>query len=127
MSPDVSQSLTNTIYAIFAHNYLVIAYVLGAIIAACLVLIRPNRFHLILLFGFASLAFGFEYDKHIIEPFRNQTLVSMATAKPHFKVNQLIDSFIGEILPMLFYLFGWGMIFLAMILGGKNKKKEVSE
>lgn len=120
MTPDLNQGIIRTIYWTFAHNELVIAYVAGLVISLVMAFQRPNRFHLLLLIGFAILAFNFEYDKHIIEGLRDQTLNSIIMdSSKHFKAQRFIGLIISEVVPVVLYLTGWGLIFLAIITQGK--------
>lgn len=126
ITPDLSQNISTTIYLLFAHNYIAFAYFAGMIMAIGLAIWKPSRFSIFVLLGFTILLFSFEYDKHIIEPLRNQTINSLITIKPHFKVSKVIDALISEILPVLFYTIGWGMVFTSIVYAGiklgKGKK-----
>lgn len=124
LPPDLQQNLIHTLYALFIHNYIVFAYFFGFLLSVIISIIRPSRFSILLLLGFAILTFSFEYDKHIIEGFRQQTLQSLITEKPHYRLERLIDLIISEILPIIFYLLGWGLIYLALFLEGIKKKKD---
>lgn len=123
MTGDLQQNFINTIYAIFIHNYLVIAYVSGVVLSAILSLAKPTRYHIFLFFGFCLLVFAFEYNKHIAEPFYNQTLQSLITVKEHYKVRKLLDLLISELIPVASFTLGWGFIFVAMVLGGKVNQR----
>lgn len=126
ISPDLSQNIATTIYLLFAHNYIAFAYFAGMIMAVGLAIWKPSRFSIFVLLGFAMLLFSFEYDKHIIEPLRNQTITSLVTVTPHYRVSKVIDAVISEILPVLFYTVGWGMVFASIVYAGvklgKGKK-----
>ncbi|MBI3443715.1 hypothetical protein HY008_03510 [Candidatus Woesebacteria bacterium] len=127
MSSDLSQGLIRTIYLTFAHNELVMAYVAGLAISGIMAFRRPNRFHLMLLVGFALLAFNFEYDKHIIESLREQTLTSIvADPSKHFRAQRFINVIISELVPVMLFVAGWGMIFLAIVSQGIGKKIQSS-
>lgn len=122
MSSDLSQGILRTLYLTFAHNELVIAYVTGLVISGVMAFKRPGRFYLLLLMGFAILAFNFEYDKHIIDALREQTLTSIvADPSKHFRVQRLIRLLISELVPVILYIAGWGCIFIAIISGGIKK------
>ena len=126
-SPTLTDSLFSTIYSTFDHNNLVIAFFLATIVSACLVFKRPNRFHLLLLFGFATLAFNFEYEKHIIAPLRDQTLSALAPdPNLHVRTQKYVEIFLSILVPIGLYIFGWGLIFWAMVIGGKVGKKDPS-
>lgn len=122
MSPDLTDNLIHTLYLTFAHNYLLFAYLAGLIISLAIAIHKPSRFALLLVLGFAILAFSFEYDKHIAEGLRAQTLASLITGEGHYRARKLIDLVIGELLPMFFYISGWGFIYLAIFLGGWHKR-----
>ena len=126
LTPDIKQNMLNTIYLLFTHNHIAIAYFSGMIISIILSLYRPSRFTTLLFLGFLILLFSFEYDKHIIDGLRQQTLTSLITVQPHFKLTKIINLLISELLPILFYLIGWSLIFIAIVsasfkLGKKNK------
>lgn len=122
MNQNLSQGIIRTLYLTFSHNELVIAYVVGLAISALMAFKRPSRFYLLLLLGFAILAFNFEYDKHIIDALREQTLTSIVTDPgKHFKAQRLINLFITELMPVIFYIAGWGCIFMAIISQGLKK------
>lgn len=127
--PDLQQNLINTIYLLFAHNYIVFAYFSGLLLSIVLSLFKPTRFTVFMLLGFAILLFSFEYDKHIIVPFRDQTLKSFITETPHYRLQQLIDLTISEILPIFFYILGWFFVYLGIIYGalklGKKKPTQI--
>lgn len=128
-SPDLTQTIIHTFYNFFSHNYVVLVYLFGTFLSAILSLIKPNRFHLLLLLGFLLLAFTFEYDKHLIEPLRNQTLQSIlgsSESQVHPKVNRLVDLAISELAPIVLYIFGWGLIFLAIIVKDNSKRTRES-
>lgn len=126
MSADLSQGIIRTIYLTFAHNELVLAYVTGLVISAVMAFKRPNRFFLLLLIGFAILAFNFEYDKHIIDALREQTLTAIVTDPgKHFRAQRFISIVISELVPVVLFLAGWGCIFMALVSQGfkDNYKK----
>jgi hypothetical protein len=125
---DLGQNISTTIYLLFSHNYIAMAYFLGLIIGIILAIYRPSRFATFIFLGFAILLFSYEYDKHIIDAFREQTIKSFITAQPHFRLQRIIDVVIAEILPILFYIAGWAFLFVAIIVEGikvgKRKKQK---
>lgn len=122
---DLGQNILVTIYLLFTHNYIAIAYFIGLIISIIMAVYKPSRFTTFTLLGFAILLFSFEYDKHIIAGFREQTINSLITATPHYKLQKILDLVISEIFPVLFYVTGWFFIYLAIFYGARNigKKK----
>lgn len=123
-SPALTDSLFSTVYSTFDHNNLVIAYVLAALFSAYLLFRHPNRFHSLLLFGFSILTLNFEYEKHIIAPLREQTLMALAPdPNVHLKLQQYTDLILSVLIPISLFIIGWVLIFWAMYTGGKNGKK----
>lgn len=126
-SSELTDSLIATVYSTFDHNKIVLAYFAAALLSAFLVFKKPSRFHVLLLFGFASLAFTYEYEKHIIAPLREQTLQAVAPdSTAHLRTQKYLDIFLSVLVPMGLYILGWGLLFWAMILGGKNSQKNPS-
>lgn len=121
MSPELADNLIHTLYLTFSHNYLLFGYLFGLFVSVVVAVRKPSRFALLLVLGFAILAFGFEYDKHIAEGLREQTLASLIVGEGHQRARGLVDLVIGELLPMFFYISGWGFIYLAICLGGWRK------
>ena len=126
IAPDIKQNIIITAYLLFTHNYIAFAYLGGLLISIILSIIRPSRFSVLMLLGFITLLFSFEYDKHLIVPFREQTLKSLITETPHYKLQKIIDLTISEILPIVFYITGWGFIYLAIIGQGLKKEKKIN-
>lgn len=123
-TPQLQASLLKTVYSTFEHNNVVIAFFLATLLAAFLVFRQPNRFHLLLLFGFAILTFNYEYEKHIIAPLTEQTLKAVAPDPSfHVRTQRYLDIFISVIVPIALWILGWGLIFWAMLIGGKNRQK----
>lgn len=121
---DLQQNILVTIYLLFSHNYIAFAYFAGLVISIILAIYRPSRFTTFAFLGFAILLFSFEYDKHIIEGFRQQTLNSLITVTPHFKVQKLIDLVITHLLPVIFYVAGWFFIYLAIFYAARKMGKK---
>lgn len=122
ITSDLSINIIHTLYLLFAHNYIVFTYFTGLLISIFLSIKSPSRYSIFLFLGFAFLTFSFEYDKHIAENLRQQTLQSLITEKPHYTAQKYIDSLIGEILPIFLYTTGWICIFTSLFLGSKKIK-----
>ena len=126
-SSELADNLLSTIYSTFDHNKIVIAYFSAALLSAFLVFKKPTRYHVLLLFGFALLAFTYEYEKHIIAPLRDQTLQAVAPdPNYHIRTQKYLDIFLSVLVPIGLYIVGWGLIFWALILGGKDGKNNSS-
>jgi|SRR3989338_7765097 len=124
MSPDLKQNFAVTLYLIFSHNYIAFVYLTGVVISTILSLLKPSRFTVFMLIGFITLLFSFEYDKHLIEPFRQQTLNSLITSTPHFRLQKILDVMIAEIFPILFYVTGWMLIFIGIVYAAAKLEKK---
>jgi len=121
VTPDLSQNIIHTIYLTFAHNYILLAYLIGLGISVIMALRKPSRYATLLILGFAILAFSFEYDKHIIDGLRQQTINSLITVQQHNKVNKWTTALITDIAPLVLYIGGWVLLFIAMV--SKNKQE----
>lgn len=122
LAPDLQKSLINTFYLTFTHNYIPIAYFGGILISLMMSIYKPSRFTIFLLLGFTLLLFGYEYDKHIVAGLREQTLNSIATEIPHYKLQRIISLIISDLLPIFLYLSGWLFVYIAIIYGGIKLK-----
>jgi len=123
IAPDIKQNIIVTAYLLFTHNYIAFAYLSGLLISILLSILRPSRFSVLMLLGFITLLFSFEYDKHLIVPFREQTIKSLITATPHYRLQRIINLTISEVMPIIFYTLGWGFIYLGIIIEGLKKTK----
>ena len=124
MSPDLKQNIFYTVFFIFLHNFSAIFYFTGIIISGLLLLIKPTRWKVFLLFGFIILLFAFEYNKHIVEPLKEQTLNSLITVRQHFKVYRIVDIVLVKVLPRLLPLSGWFLVLAGFFLLLVSNKKE---
>lgn len=121
MSNELISNLIHTAYLLFDHNSVVIAYVTGFALCVLLSLWKPSRYTLLTLLGFLTLAVGFEYDKHLVGPLVRQTLGSVVgESDSYMRTTKLINVFLGEVMPVAFFVFGWILIFMAMIIGARR-------
>ncbi len=123
LAPDLTTNIVKTLYLTVAHNYLVIAYFAGALLSAVLAFFRPSRFYLLMFFGFALLSIGFWYDKHVIDAFREQTLLSLLPEGGHYRFGKLVDLIVSGVLPIFFYVSGWLLIFVAIVFAPPKPKQ----
>lgn len=126
MSPDLKQNIFYTTYFIFLHNFSAIFYFSGIVISALLLLIKPTRWKTLLLFGFILLLFGFEYNKHIAEPLKQQTINSLITVRQHYKVYRIVDFALIKVLPRLLPLTGWSLVIMGFFLLSRSKKRKLN-
>ena len=120
VSPDLRQNIIMTLYLLFSHNYIAFAYLGGLVLSIALSIYKPSRFTTFCFIGFATLLFSFEYDKHLIAGFREQTIKSLITIQPHFRLQRILNLVISDVFPVLFYSLGWFFIFLAIVYGAKK-------
>ena len=121
VTPDLPQNIIHTIYLTFAHNYILLAYLTGLGISVIMALRKPSRYATLLILGFAVLAFSFEYDKHIIDGLREQTINSLITVQQHNKVQKWTTALITDITPVMLYIGGWALLFIAMFSKSKSR------
>lgn len=127
MAADLQQNIIVTFYLLFSHNYIAIAYFSGMLLGIILSLVKPSRFAVFVFLGFAILLFSYEYDKHIIAGLREQTLKSLITVNPHYRLSRFVNLFLSDLLPVIFYISGWGLVLGAIVIAalqlGNNKKR----
>ena len=124
MTSELQQNIFVSFYLLFTHNYIAFAYLAGLIFSLALSLYRPSRFTTLTTLGFGILLFSFEYDKHIIAGLREQTIRSLITTTPHYRIQRLVDLLLSDLLPVLFYVAGWSFIFIAIYYGAVKIQKK---
>lgn len=121
---DLKQNIFYTALFIIMHNFMALVFLAGIAISAFILIIRPSRWSTLLLFGFIILLFGFEYNKHIVEPLKEQTLNSLITIQEHNKVRRLVNIILVKGLPILLPLAGWSLVGLGTFLKLTSKKRQ---
>jgi hypothetical protein len=111
----LESSFINTLFLTFIHNQDAIGYFLGIVVSVGLLLYKPNRFSAFLLVGFIFLLFGFEYNKHIIQPLEDQTLTSLGLKEDTGLYARGVAALLKRLLPLMFFFVGWGSILGALI------------
>lgn len=125
MPADLKQNIFYTILFIAMHNFAAIFYAAGIVFSAVLLFIRPSRWGILFLFGFIILLFSFEYNKHIVEPLKEQTLNSLITLQEHNKVRRVVNLVLVKGLPRGLPLLGWTLVATGVglkIFSRKNKR-----
>ena len=122
LPPDVRQNLYYTLYFIVFHNFQAIVYATGIIIALLYALYRPSRATILLLLGFVILLFNFEYNKHIADALREQTLNSLVTVRQSAIIPRLLNIILIKLPRYILPLLGWGLIIIAFFIGKKTRK-----
>lgn len=126
LTPDLKQNIFYTIYFTVTHNLPAFIYSAGILMAVTLSLLKPSRKSVLLLLGFITLLFAYEYNKHIVEGLREQTINALITIQEHNKVRRLINIVLIRLLPVLMPLAGWIMVGISAVLHYKSRKKEAA-
>lgn len=105
-NPELQQNLFYTVYFLLAHNALAILYFLCLVASTAWSLYKPSRKATLLMIGFASLLFAFEYSKHIADALKEQTVNSLITETPRYRLAHLISVTISKLIPILLNLTG---------------------
>jgi hypothetical protein len=120
--PDLQQNLAITAELTLLHNFWAIFYFLGLTLSFAWSIWKPSRAAAFAVLGFALLLFSFEYTKHILEPFRNQTMTSVITEQQHLQAQRLINASIVKLIPAGSLIAGWASLIVSGLLLFKNKK-----
>jgi hypothetical protein len=121
MTPDLKQNIILTIYLTIADNFSAVLYAIGIVVSALLAIRKPSRYSIFFLLGFILLLFGFEYNKHILEGLREQTMNALITTKEHYTVRRIVNIVLVKAAPLLFPFFGWLFIVIGGVLFKKRK------
>lgn len=122
ITPDLKQNILLTIYLTIADNFFAVLYGAGIIVSAFLAIRKPSRYAVFLLLGFILLLFGFEYQKHILEGLKDQTINALITVQEHNKVRRLVNIVLVKAAPILIPLFGWIFVIVGVYLFNRGRK-----
>ena len=122
ITPDLKQNIVLTIYSTIYDNFSVVVYVAGILISAFLAIRKPSRAFIFLLLGFILLLFGFEYQKHILEGLKEQTINALITIQEHNKVRRLVNIVLVKAVPILLPLVGWIFVVTGGYLFRRGRK-----
>lgn len=120
--PDLKQNIFYTVYFTVTHNLPVFFYGAGILVSTILALLKPKRSYILLLLGFIILLFAFEYQKHILDGLKEQTINALITIQEHNTVRRVINIVLVKALPILMPLVGWLFVCGGGYLYWKNKK-----
>ncbi|CAN5133713.1 hypothetical protein BH09PAT2_BH09PAT2_06950 [soil metagenome] len=120
MAPDTQQNILYTIYFILLHNFEAIFYVGCIVLITLWALYLPTRAKIIILWGFIALLFVFEYNKHILEPLREQTINSLITVRQSSRIENYINRVTIRIIPRGLPILGWLLIIAGSVIEVKN-------
>lgn len=112
MATDLKVGILSTIYATWLHNNLAIALVIGMVLTACLIILKPRRKLMFFFLGFLLLLLQFEYQKHFGKVLEQQTVNSVILQGQHLRAKSVMEDVFQKIIPFLLWLVGWGLIFL---------------
>ncbi len=110
ITPDLKQNLLYTIFFTVTHNLPALVYSAGILFAAILSVLKPTRKSVLLLIGFIILLFGYEYEKHILDGLREQTLNALITIQEHNKVRRIVNLVLVKALPVVLPVTGWLLV-----------------
>jgi len=113
LTPDLKQNIAYTVFFTVTHNLPVFIYGAGIAVFALLAVIKPRRSFIFFLLGCIILLFSFEYEKHMLDGIKEQTINALITIQEHNTVRRIINIVLVKALPFLLPLSGW-----SLILGG---------
>ena len=116
MSTNLKVGLLSTIYTIWLHNNLAIGLILAIGISALLLIFKPKRRLVFFLLGFILLLLQFEYQKHFGKALEEQTINSVILQGKSLRARSVMEDFFQKLIPFVFWLSGWGLIFLGIIM-----------
>jgi hypothetical protein len=125
MAPDTQQNIIVALYLIILHNFEAILYSLGIIGATIWALYKPTRGNILILWGFIFLIFAFEYDKHILEPLKEQTLNSLITERRSIRIEYIVTKTFTRAVPFALPVLGWTLIISGIFFDKITRFREV--
>ncbi len=124
VGPDVEQAIRHTFLLTFFHNAYPIALFFGIVITIAHALYKPSRQKILLALGLSLLLIHFEYMKHAMELFRQQTQNALTTPDPHHRFTWVIDKLLTKIVPIGLFATGVLATAVAILLSRKKPLKE---
>lgn len=121
IAPDTQQNILYTVYFILLHNLLPVIYTVGIVTSILWAFYKPSRSSILLMLGFIVLLLAFEYNKHILEPLKQQTINSLITERQSYRIERIVTVTLSKLVPLGLPLSGWGMV----IIGGFIESKKV--
>src|SRR6185369_9508417 len=113
---DLQQNISVTMELTFLHNYLAILYFVGLCLSTMWSIWKPSRAASLAVVGFGFLLFSFEYQKHILEPLKDQTVNSLITMQEHTKVRRVLDLSLVKLIPKGSIVIGILSLFTSSVL-----------
>jgi hypothetical protein len=117
IAPDTQQNLLYAVYFTITHNLEAVIYFGFMCLALLVALIKPTRAMILIMLGFGLLLFGFQYNKHILIPLKQQTESALITERQSHRTQRAIDLTLARVLPLAFPLSGWSAIVFGFLIG----------
>lgn len=114
MAPDTTQNLFYALYFLIAHNAVAIFYAICILVVTVLSVIKPTRGKIFLMWGFIILLLSFEFNKHILEPLRIQTMESLITERHSLRIEYYVNTLFIKILPTGLPIVGWSLVIIGV-------------
>ncbi|MBI4091474.1 hypothetical protein HY419_01835 [candidate division WWE3 bacterium] len=108
-------NLTNTFYSFYVHNWQLVYFGGCAVFCFLRLVIKPSRYYAILLLGFLSLLFEFEYTKHLI-PHVRENVTELVLVDPARRSFGLTDMFFSKLFPLGLQVLGWFLVFISVFV-----------
>lgn len=121
LTPELKQNIFYTAYFTVTHNVPVFVYGAGILISSVLAILKPKRSYVLFLLGFIILLFAFEYQKHILDGLKEQTINALITIQEHNLVRRIVNIVLIKLLPIGMPVVGWTFIILGAYLLRKKK------
>src|SRR3990167_1075849 len=119
-------NLINTGYSFYSHNWQLLYF--GTFIFFCILrlIYKPSRFYVLLMLGFLTLLFEFEYSKHLI-PHVRENVTELILVDPARRSFNMADLFFSQLFPIFAKTFGWFLIFFSVFFLHKEPKTQSQE
>lgn len=124
MAPDTLQNLYITIKLTLTHNFEAIIEFIFWLFFLTKSLIKPTRYFILLSTGFLILLFNFQYNKHIVEGLKEQTLDSLVTQRQSYKTAFVVEKTFDKAIPFALPIIGWSNIISGFIIWAVSYKEK---
>lgn len=124
MAPDTAQNVVYTIYFMLLHNFWALLYFAGILIGIGLSFWKPSRSFILIMLGFMTLLFAFEYTKHILEPLKEQTTNSLVTVRESPRIERVVHLVTARFIPIGLPILGWMMVISGSVVSFLKFKKQ---
>lgn len=121
LTPELKQNIFYTVYFTVTHNVPVFVYGAGILVSSVLAILKPKRSYVLFLLGFIILLFAFEYQKHILDGLKEQTINALITIQEHNLVRRIVNIVLIKLLPIGMPIVGWSFIIMGAYLLRKKK------